>query len=474
MMYRIPVLLFLLSSFLTYGQTPDSFPILEYSTFLQLVQAYHPAAQQAELLIPEGELAVMGARGQFDPRLGVSLKEKDYDDKPYYNLFDAGLLIPTNLGIDVQAGFEQTDGQFLNPERSLPDEGQMALGLSVPVLHQIVINERRLQMQQARLIQQATLLERQQLLNALFFEAAVTYWEWAMSYHKLRIYNEAVAAARLRLQAVRQSAELGDVAPIDSVEARTQVQQFEIERLDARLKFQKQTLKVSNFLWSPEGDPLRLSFGSQAPAIDSLDAYELRALEQFLPRLDQLLSWHPNLLFALNKQERLQIDRRLKLGKTLPKVKLNFLLLSNPANLEVSPSDYRLSAGVQYPLFTRRERADLRLADLKLRQVALEIQFKQQSQENKILTAWYSADNARSQITAFRNQRDNFLILLEGEQEKFFLGQSSLFLINSREQKYIKSRLEWVDSIFQFYQQREKLEFELFSRVAPGAIPPGQ
>jgi outer membrane protein len=106
-----------------------------------------------------------------------------------------------------------------------------------------------------------------------------------------------------------------------------------------------------------------------------------------------------------------------------------------------------------------------------LRQVALDLQFKQQKQENDILTAWYKASNTFRQIGGFRNQTNNFLTLLEGEQEKFFLGQSSLFLVNAREVKYIKSRLDFIDAIFKFEQAKEQLRFELFSR-GEGVITP--
>ncbi len=448
---------------------PDA--VLTYQAFMNLVRQYHPAALGAELLVEEGNATVMGTRGQFDPRLSASSKDKNFGDQTYYNLIDAGLLIPTATGIDISAGYEQTSGVYLNPERTLPEKGQMALGVTIPALHQLIINERKLEMQRARLMQQASLIERRVLLNKLLFDAAIAYWKWSGSWQKLRVYDEAVSAARQRLLATKESAELGDIATIDTVEARTQVQQFEIEQLDALLKYQELTLKVSNFLWDPNGQPLRLDFGAQPEDVPVSDDASLPALAGILPEIEGLSAWHPELLLTLNKQSQLEAERRIKLGKTLPKIKVDMVLLADPTDLQPTISDYRLGAGVQYPIFTRRERADLNLTDLKLRQVALDLQFKQQKQENDILTAWYKASNTFRQIGGFRNQTNNFLTLLEGEQEKFFLGQSSLFLVNAREVKYIKSRLDFIDAIFKFEQAKEQLRFELFSR-GEGVITP--
>lgn len=441
---------------------------------MDLVTAYHPAALQAELLIREGELALQGARGQFDPRVGLSSKNKEFSESTYYSLLETGLLIPTNAGVDISAGFEQTSGLYLNPERTVPQTGQMALGLSIPAIHQIVINERRLEMQRATLMQQASLLERRLLLNRLLYEAAVVYWKWAGTWQKLRIYDEALRTARIRLAAIRESAELGDIPVIDSVEARTQVQQFEIEQLQTLLDYQTQTLKLSNFLWDPSGSPLQLSVGVRPETIPERTDEDLPDLTNVLPELSGLTAWHPELLLTLNKQDQLRTERRIKLGKTLPKVKVDFMLLADPNDLQPSLSDYRVGAGVQYPIFTRRERADLSLTDLKLQQVTFDLQFKQQKQENAILTAWYSASNSLQQITAYNSQADNFERLLEGEQDKFFLGQSSLFLVNARELKYIKARLDLIDSIFRFEQAREQLLFELFSRDPGAPIPIGR
>ena len=453
------------------GLSVDSIPRLPYEVFMDLVRLHHPAAQTAELLVREGELTVQGTRGQFDPRLGVSVKDKAFSQNTYYSLLDAGLLIPTNTGVDISAGYEQTSGVYLNPERTLPDNGQMSLGISIPAIHQLVINERKLEMQRAELMQQANLLERRTLINRLLFEAAAVYWKWSGSWQKLQVYEEALTAARLRLEAIRESAQLGDIPTIDSVEARTQVQQFEIEQLEALLEYQKQTLKLSNFLWDEEGQPLRLDFGIRPEEVPVRSSENLPDLQGLLPELERITTWHPELLLTLNKQEQLETERRIKLGKTLPKVKVDMQLLADPGNLQPTLSDYRIGAGFEYPLFTRRERADLNLTKLKLQQVALDLQFKQQKQENAVLSAWYSASNSLRQISAFRDQTDNFGTLLEGEQEKFFLGKSSLFLVNARELKYIKSRLDLIDSIYRFEQAREQLIFELFAREPASAIP---
>lgn len=443
----------------------DTSVLLDYFAFQQLVLQNHPMAQQAQLLLTEGELAVLRAKGQFDPQLYGETSKKAFKGSEYFSLYEAGLLVPTQTGIDLKAGFEHNDGIFANPERTVPEEGLLAAGISIPVLSGIIINDRMLELRRSRLFREAKQLERIQMLNALLFESAMAYWDWVKAYRKLEIYREAERLARIRLQGIKQAAEAGELAAIDSVEAKTQVLQFEIQRRNSAVDFKVKTLKLSNFLWSPQEEPLQLSFDARPPGSDRYPALDLQPLEQLSQRLNEIQLWHPELLWYTNKFNQLTLERRQKLGKTLPKVKVDFSLLSATRSFEPDIANYKMGASLQYPLFTRRERADLRMTDLKLRRTELDIQQKLLGQQNKILQAWNEADNAQTLIDIFNEQTRNFLLLLQGEIQKFQAGESSLFLINSREQKYVKARLDTIEAIFRYYQQWEKLQFEMVNRT---------
>ncbi len=90
----------------------------------------------------------------------------------------------------------------------------------------------------------------------------------------------------------------------------------------------------------------------------------------------------------------------------------------------------------------RKERGDLRLAKLKVQDAAYERTATSLSIQNKL-------DATQAEITSLIKQNAlivNIVIdyeaLVQAEERKFFLGESSLFLINSREQKLIDARLK--------------------------------
>ena len=84
------------------------------------------------------------------------------------------------------------------------------------------------------------------------------------------------------------------------------------------------------------------------------------------------------------------------------------------------------------PLISRYQRC------LGKQQALLEIQ-------NKVREMYNHLTITNNQITVSTSTVRNYLGLLQGERQKFNAGESSVFLINSRENNYINSRLKLID-----------------------------
>src|SRR5690606_24283872 len=82
----------------TIAQLP---PILTRDAFVRMVLENHPMARQAALRPELGEAALRSARGGFDPMATAAYDEKQFDDKNYFQLFDAGLKVPTWYGVEL-------------------------------------------------------------------------------------------------------------------------------------------------------------------------------------------------------------------------------------------------------------------------------------------------------------------------------------------------------------------------------------
>jgi hypothetical protein len=93
-------------------------------------------------------------------------------------------------------------------------------------------------------------------------------------------------------------------------------------------------------------------------------------------------------------------------------------------------------------LFLRKERGDLQLAQLKIQSAQWERDQKRNELQNKLSVAKNRFTNLRSQQILQAQNVGNYEKLWLSEKKMFDLGESSLFMINSREMSYMTSQIK--------------------------------
>ena len=63
----------------------------------------------------------------------------------------------------------------------------------------------------------------------------------------------------------------------------------------------------------------------------------------------------------------------------------------------------------------------------------------------------------QTQLTLMQQNVEGYRRLLEGENDKFLFGESSVFLLNKRQEKYIDGRLKLVETFIKM--EMERLQF---------------
>jgi outer membrane protein TolC len=99
------------------------------------------------------------------------------------------------------------------------------------------------------------------------------------------------------------------------------------------------------------------------------------------------------------------------------------------------------------PILLRSEIGDLRLTQIKLKEAEFNRSQKSLEVTNKILTYYQQLQNLTDQVNLYDENVINYERLLNGERQKFNAGESSLFLINSREVSFIDARIKLLDVI---------------------------
>jgi outer membrane protein TolC len=428
-----------------YAQTNDSL-VLGFREYLGYVKKYHPVVKQADLIVDMAAAEVMKARGGFDPKIAVDYDLKEFKGSEYYDLLNATFKIPTWYGIELKGTFEQTDGQFLNPERTLPDDGLYSAGISFSLGQDFLINERMATLKKARYFELQSAADRQLLVNQILFEASVAYFNWVKSYQETAVFENILSNAQQRFAGVKRSAEIGDKAAIDTVEARITLQDRLLNLEQSRLALLKSALEVSNFLWLNDNIPLELqpdvipdiSVESQVDLILSINE---APLNEFDPET------HPKLQSLRYKIEGLEVEKRLKANKLLPIIDLSYNFLTEEPLQAATYNTEQYKGGIRFafPLFLRKERGDLKLAKFKLQDAGFQYQSTQLVLRNKLTAIYNELGSLERQNELIRQIVNDYEQLLSAEERKFGFGESSLFLVNSREQKFIESSLKQIE-----------------------------
>ena len=434
------------------SQTLDS---LSYAEFLGYVKQYHPVAKQADLLLESGQASLMKARGGFDPKLEADFNEKDYKNTEYYERLNATFKVPTWYGIELKANFEENTGYYLNPENTVPDDGLFSAGIGFSLGQGLLMNKRMADVKKAKFFKAQTQAERNLQVNQILYDASIAYFDWLQAYNETKIYERFLENASIRFEGVRSSVLAGDKAGIDSLEAGIVVKNRSLELEQAKVKLLKTRLEASNFIWL-----------NNTPVDINQTVSPMTTLEEDIDvvlGINTIQSYnvdnHPKLLALGSKIDGLDVDRQLKANKLLPVIDAQYNFLSETPDQANSfnASSYKATINVAFPLFLRKERGDLKLSKLKLQDAQFTFADTQLQIKNKIEAITQELESYKTQNKLIKTIVADYQTLLSAEERKFSFGESSVFLINSRENKLIESQVKAIKLNNKFNVTKAKL-----------------
>lgn len=431
---------------------------LKFKEYLGYVKKYHPVAKQAQLNIGIGQAKLMKARGGFDPKLEIDYDRKKFKGLEYYDLLNATFKVPTWYGIEFKGGFEQNDGDFLNPQNSVPQDGLFNAGISIPIGQGLVINDRMATLRKAKFFREQTKADRDILINTILYDASLAYFDWLKAYNEKEIYDSFLKNAKIRFEGIKKSVLLGDKAAIDTVEAKITFQNRALSLEQAKVKLTKQSLILSNFLWFENNIPVELQ-PNVIPDPNVETDIDVTLEIEGSPLSDFTLENHPKLKSLNYKIEGLEIDRKLKANKLLPKIDLeyNFLTETPEVSRSFTTAEYKGGVSFRFPLFLRKERGDLKLAKYKVQDAEFELETTQLQIKNKVIGICAELESFTTQNQLIATIVTDYNTLLAAEERKFSFGESSLFLINSRERSLINAKLKSVEVQNKFFKAKAKL-----------------
>ena len=257
---------------------------------------------------------------------------------------------------------------------------------------------------------------------------------------------------------MKKSAQLGEVAAIDTVEAKIAMQDRALNLEQAKVRFIKSALELSSFLWMGDNMPVELQ-PNVRPETNLAGQIDTTLEIMGMPLDSFSIEKHPKLKSLGYKVDELTVEKRLKANKLLPKIELQYNFLTQKPEYISSFTTEAYKGGVAFsvPLFLRKERGDLKLAKIKLQNAEFEIDNATIQIKNKIVGLYQELESFEKQNKLIDDVVSNYDTMVAAEERKFGFGESSLFLVNSRESKLIDAQLKRNAVRNKFFSAKAKL-----------------
>jgi outer membrane protein TolC len=415
---------------------------LTYDQYLEQVRKYHPIMIQSDLIVSSAQYELQVSKADFDPNLLANYRTKTFKDSPYFDNIESGFKWATNAPVTIGTGFIDNSGGRLNPENSL---GFIPyIGADVALLKGFLADERRAYLNKSKVGVERSLFAQQIIQNDLFLDASDAYFQWVATKATLDITQDFLQITQLRRDLIYLGFINGERSPLDTLETFTQIQNLSISLNKAIQDYINARLYASLFLWDSAHNPYLIA--------ENVIPDPLSNIEKINSLIDTLgLNNSPWIREMLANQKMVEIDRKLYAQSVLPQLDLQFKYYApsdaNQTNLKLSPlaENYSIEFAFKAPIFLRAERYKLKIAENKLTDIKLKMDQKNWDLILKVNKLQNEQVQLEKQIKEIKSQIVNFNTLRDMEMIRLNQGESSIFMVNTRESKVLESELKRIE-----------------------------
>lgn len=437
------LILFALAALPALAQAP-----LRLDDLLAAVEQNYPPLLAA---IAERDIAsaeVQQALGRFDFVIGAQV---DSDQFGYYPNRRATLGFDqafSTLGASAYGGWRVGEGSFAPYAGALDTRslGEWRGGVRVPLLRNREIDDRRGNLQKAKIGQRVADLSIDQQRLIVRQLAARRYWDWVASGQRLRIAQEILRVAQERDAALRETANLGQIPQIEVTENQRQILQRRSQLVEAERGIQQTAIDLSLFYRDARGNPI-LASNSQLPP--SLPPTQTLTEEQVAEDTATALNLRPEIERLSRQIEQGDVDVRLAANERKPAVDVGvgFTAESGSGDIRRGPNEVKAFVRFELPFQRRAATGKLEAAKAKLSQLAQRERFARDQVTAEVRDAASAVRAAHERATLATQEVRVALDLADAERERFRLGDSNLFTVNLREQAAVDAELREVSAV---------------------------
>lgn len=447
-------LLLIALSGLAWGQTGTSY---NYNSFLNSVKESNPLAGKARNSGDYGKAQLKAARGNFDPQLASSIESKQFKSYNYFTFGTAELKQQLYTSQYLKVGYQYGQGIYLNPERTTAPAGLPYVGVQASVLQGLLFDKRRAEVIKAKHYYDYFDAEQRIQFNDLLYSASTAYADALYTKKINNLYAYFASLATERLRGINDLSSVGERPSIDTIEAAIFLQGRLLDQQAGRIELIKKLNELS--ILNPVA---AASDNASVNLADSLEQLYAQAVKNVGQSINGQQATNPLVSQYLAKQRVLETEKRLKREMIKPVLDLSYNFLNASSDVlypDLSINNYKWGATFSVPLFLRKSRNEYKMATLEANSNQLETINKQNQINFKRRYIIEALGVTAGQIVNAERSAAYSRLLVEAERLKFTNGESSLFLLNSRESKWLETELKLADYKLKFIKSFLELTY---------------
>lgn len=402
---------------------------------LKSVDQHYPPLLAAVL---EREIAAGGveaALGKFDFRIGM---RADTDQFGFYSNerlnagFDQYL---QTWGASLYGGWRVGRGEFATYDGKLQTrtDGEWRGGVKLPLFRDRRIDERRADLQKARLERTLADLSVDQQRVAITQMATRRYWDWVAAGRRFQVADALLKIALQRDAQLRESVDLGQIPPIEAVENRRAILQRRSQLVEQQRGLENAAIELSLFYRDASGTPVRAGADRLPAMLPGTETITEAALSE---DVEAAVRRRPELRYLATEREQARVDLQLAENQMLPGVELSlgFTAEAGGGPVKRGPNELKAGIGFELPFQRRSASGKIMMVSAKINQIRQKEKMTRDKIEAEVRDAASAVRAAHERVSLLREEVTVARELEEAERARFDIGEGTLFLVNLREQ----------------------------------------
>lgn len=428
---------------------------LNLNNVLSMVKENHPIIKMAVISNKISESELLSSQGAFDLNLKASAFYNRYNSSSaigqpqYANMYSTELELLTRYGLLIKSGYNLNDGDIKTPISPTGSDGEYFVSINAPLLRGAGLNSYSLKESLSEYNIQKINNNYRLVALELLLKTIDSYWKWIAAKNKLNIEKKLLELSNFRLEAINSRVKNGDIPAIDLIEIKQEIQTRTSRVIKSERYFQKVSFELSWYLWDEKTKSTLSVLNCNSndfnsvfinPEKKNINNAKILAMKNRPEIKDLEISIAMTSLESDFAENDLlpRLDLALRTGKQMGNDSINGTVVNGGFKFEL-PIQRREAKGRLIKYNLEIDRINFEKKSL-IQQIFLQV-------EDSISAINMSVKN----LSAIEEEVKLAEKMESGENKKFKLGDSTLFVVNRRERATAEARIKLIDSLYEYY-----------------------